>query len=42
MHPVLAEILWTNLIQNAIKHNISDGTIKVRTSLRPYMYLFRN
>jgi len=29
MHPALAEILWTNLFQNAIKHNIADGTIKV-------------
>jgi signal transduction histidine kinase len=29
MHPLLAEILWTNLFQNAIKHNIDNGTIKV-------------
>lgn len=29
MHPALAEILWTNLFQNAIKHNIEDGTIRV-------------
>ena len=25
----LAEILWNNLFQNAIKHNIDNGTIKV-------------
>lgn len=29
MHPALAEILWTNLFQNAIKHNIKNGTIRV-------------
>jgi len=29
MHPALTEIMWTNLFQNAIKHNIPDGTIKV-------------
>lgn len=29
MPPVLADILWTNLFQNAIKHNIPDGRIKV-------------
>lgn len=29
MHPALAEILWTNLFQNAIKHNIENGTIRV-------------
>lgn len=29
MHPSLAEILWTNLFQNAIKHNVENGTITV-------------
>lgn len=29
MPPVLADILWTNLFQNAIKHNVTDGRIKV-------------
>jgi len=29
MHPVLADILWTNLFQNAIKHNIDQGTIRI-------------
>lgn len=29
MHPALAEILWTNLFQNAIKHNIENGIIRV-------------
>ena len=29
MHPVLADILWTNLFQNAIKHNIDDGSIDI-------------
>jgi signal transduction histidine kinase len=29
MNPLLAEILWTNLFQNAIKHNLENGTIKV-------------
>jgi signal transduction histidine kinase len=29
MHPVLADILWTNLFQNAIKHNIDEGHIKI-------------
>lgn len=30
MHPVLADILWTNLFQNAIKHNIDGGSIYIR------------
>ncbi len=29
IHPVLADILWTNLFQNAIKHNIENGKIKI-------------
>ncbi|SMO58514.1 sensor histidine kinase [Gracilimonas mengyeensis] len=29
MHPVLADIFWTNLFQNAIRHNIDQGKIKV-------------
>ncbi|MGK7371253.1 MAG: sensor histidine kinase [Candidatus Halalkalibacterium sp. M3_1C_030] len=29
MHPVLADILWTNLFQNAIKHNIEGGSIRI-------------
>jgi len=29
MHPVLADILWTNLFQNAIKHNIENGKIRI-------------
>lgn len=29
IHPVLADILWTNLFQNAIKHNVEDGKIKI-------------
>lgn len=29
MHPVLADILWTNLFQNAIRHNIEDGKIRI-------------
>jgi len=29
MHPVLADILWTNLFQNAIKHNVEDGKIEI-------------
>lgn len=29
MHPVLADILWTNLFQNAIKHNVDEGHIKI-------------
>lgn len=27
IHPVLADILWTNLFQNAIRHNINNGKI---------------
>ena len=27
MHPVLADVLWTNLFQNAIKHNREEGQI---------------
>lgn len=30
IHPALAEILWTNLFQNAIKHNIENGEIRVQ------------
>ncbi|HEX6983109.1 MAG TPA: HAMP domain-containing sensor histidine kinase [Balneolaceae bacterium] len=30
MHPVLADILWTNLFQNAIKHNIKKGSINIK------------
>lgn len=29
IHPVLADILWTNLFQNAIRHNIEDGKIRI-------------
>lgn len=29
MHPVLADILWTNLFQNAIKHNKKQGRIRI-------------
>lgn len=29
MHPVLADILWTNLLQNAIKHNVKNGVINI-------------
>lgn len=29
MHPVLADILWTNLFQNAVRHNIENGVIKI-------------
>lgn len=29
IHSVLADILWTNLFQNAIKHNIKDGCIRI-------------
>lgn len=29
MHPVLADILWTNLFQNAVRHNIENGEIKI-------------
>ncbi|MDX1672226.1 MAG: HAMP domain-containing sensor histidine kinase [Balneolaceae bacterium] len=30
MHPVLADILWRNLLQNAIKHNVENGSIEIR------------
>ncbi|MAO66499.1 MAG: hypothetical protein CL666_16025 [Balneola sp.] len=29
IHPVLADILWTNLYQNAIRHNIENGSIRI-------------
>jgi signal transduction histidine kinase len=29
MHPVLADILWTNLFQNAIQHNVPGGFIEI-------------
>ncbi len=29
MHPVLADILWTNLFQNAVRHNVESGKIKI-------------
>ena len=29
IHPVLADIMWTNLFQNAIKHNTEKGTIRI-------------
>lgn len=32
IHPALADILWTNLFQNAIKHNVNDGKISIRLS----------
>ncbi len=32
MNPILAEILISNLIQNAIRHNVKDGTIKIDLS----------
>lgn len=34
MHPVLADILWTNLFQNAIKHNIDGGKIRITLDRR--------
>lgn len=30
MHPLMAEILWTNLFQNAIHHNIENGDIRIQ------------
>lgn len=32
MHPVLADILWTNLFQNAIRHNVENGSIRIELS----------
>lgn len=32
MNPILADILISNLIQNAIRHNVKDGTIKIELS----------
>ena len=29
MNPMLADILFSNLIQNAIRHNVKDGNIKI-------------
>lgn len=29
IHPVLADIMWTNLFQNAIKHNTEKGAIRI-------------
>ncbi|MEX1011695.1 MAG: HAMP domain-containing sensor histidine kinase [Balneolaceae bacterium] len=29
MHPALAEILWTNLFQNSIQHNLPNGKIHI-------------
>jgi signal transduction histidine kinase len=29
IHPVLADIMWTNLFQNAIKHNVESGKITI-------------
>lgn len=30
IHPALADILWTNLLQNAIKHNVNNGFISIK------------
>lgn len=30
MHPVLADIMWSNLFQNAVKHNVKKGCIKIK------------
>lgn len=30
MHPLLADILWTNLFQNAIQHNVEGGSISIK------------
>jgi len=40
MHAVLADILWTNLFQNAIKHNIKDGSIHI--SLNQHSLIISN
>ncbi|WP_234567573.1 type IX secretion system histidine kinase PorY [Rhodohalobacter sp. 614A] len=34
MHPVLADILWTNLFQNAIRHNVENGKIRIHLEER--------
>ena len=30
MDPTLAEILFSNLIQNAVRHNVQNGTIRIQ------------
>lgn len=40
IHPVLADILWTNLFQNAITHNIEEGSIKIK--LTPKFLMISN
>lgn len=37
MHPVLADILWTNLFQNAIKHNIEGGSIRIELTSENFL-----
>ena len=32
IHPVLADVLLNNLLENAIKHNVSNGQIEIRLS----------
>lgn len=34
MHPTLADILWSNLLQNAIKHNRKEGYIHIELNNR--------
>ncbi|SMO46899.1 sensor histidine kinase [Fodinibius sediminis] len=40
IHPVLADIMWTNLFQNAIKHNVEKGEIRI--TLTPTELEIRN
>lgn len=37
LHPALAEIIQSNLLQNAIKHNIENGEIKIELTNEKWM-----
>ncbi|PKD44900.1 sensor histidine kinase [Rhodohalobacter barkolensis] len=40
IHPALADILWTNLLQNSIKHNVDNGFISIK--LTPHLLTISN
>jgi two-component system sensor histidine kinase QseC len=37
MHPALADLLFDNLLGNAIRHNVKNGTINIKANQDVFM-----